>query len=228
MPIEHYQRGYPLCRVPVMHPVLLHDDCDGTWKWKTTFFGAEMTGEYDPVAALVGLNGILLKTDGESPAENEFAGIYRDLWLPPLEQVRLQVCFNLLADSPAHRLDLILHWFTGADHYLGGIRVLSANGVIKYASSIIAGTVQYTTIPGWLAQNADDSWNKLDLAIDLNRLAYHRISVNEYVMDGAGLTFPSEDSVLGKYLQPVFMLQTLENNQATVYLDQVLITPENP
>lgn len=228
MPIEHYQRTYPLCTVPLMHPVLLYDDCNGTWNWDTTVFGTNPTYEYDPIAALVGLNGILLKTPATEPTELQFAGFSRDIWLPPLEQVRLQVCFNLLADSPAHQLDMILHWFTGVRHYLGGIRVLSASGVIKYASSVAAGTITWTTIPDWLAQNADNSWNKLDFSIDLNLLRYHRINVNEYVMDGADLTFPAEDSDLGKYLEPLFMLQTLEANQATVYLDQVLITPENP
>jgi len=228
MPIEHYQRSYPLCQIPSTHPVLLYDDCNGTWNWKKTFVGAEMTAEYDPVAALVGLNGILLKTDGVSPQVNEFAGIYRDIWLPPLEQVRLQLCFNLIAASPALTLSCILHWFTGVTHYLGGLQFLSASGVVKYASAVAAGTITWTTIPDWLCQNADDSWNKLDFSIDLNLLQYHRISLNEYVIDGAALTFPSEASALGKYLQPLLMLQTLEANQASAYLDQVLITPENP
>ena len=228
MPIEHYQRGYPLCRVPVMHPVLFHDDCNGTWKWQTVLFGPTATYEYDPVAALVGLNGILLKTDATVPAINQFAAILRNLWLPALEQVRLQVCFNLLSDSPAAVLNCILHWYTGATDYVAGIQFTSDTGVIKYASAIIAGTITWTTIPNWLCQNYADSWNKIDLSIDLKRLAYHRINVNEHVLDGADLVFPSEDAVSTKHLQIYFLLQTLAAAQATAYLDQVLITPENP
>jgi len=187
-----------------------------------------MTAEYDPTAALVGLNGILLKTDGISPATNEFADIYRDIWLPAEERVRMQACFNLQASAPEIDFAIILHWFTGVTHYVGGIQVNSHACRVQYASSIAAGSISWTTLPDWLCQSADDSWNRADISINLRTLAYHRISLNEYVIDGAGLEFPSEPSDLGKYMEPYFHLQTLEDTQGVVFIDQVLVTAENP
>jgi len=228
MPQDQYQRTFPLSHVPAIHPALLYDDCNGTFLWKQALFGAEMTAEYDPSAALVGLNGILLKTDGISPATNEFADIYRDIWLPAEERVRMQACFNLQADSPQIAFAVILHWYTGLTHYVGGLQVNSASGIVQYASSIAAGTISWTQIAGWLCQNSDDSWNRADISINLRTLAYHRLNLNEHVIDGADLPFPSEASGLGKYMEPYFHLQTLEDNQAVVFIDQVLVTPENP
>jgi len=228
MPQDQYQRTFPFSRVPIMHPVLLYDDGEGTFLWKVAFFGEEYTAEYDPTAALVGLNGILLKTDGLSPAANELAGIYRDIWLPAEERVRMQACFNLQADSPEITFDMILHWFTGTRHYVGALRVNSASGIVQYASSVAAGTISWTTITDWIAQNAEDSWNRFDLSINIRTLEYHRLNLNEYVMDGAGIPLAAEDSGLGKYLEPIFNIQTLENNQGVVFIDQVLVTAENP
>jgi len=228
MPQDQYQRTFPFSRVPIMHPALLYDDGEGTWKWKRTIFGAGPTYEYDPVAALVGLNGIQLQTGGTQPAANDLISIYRQIWLPAEEQVRLQVCFNLVAAAPEMELAILLHWFTSVNHYLGGLKFNSNAASVSYASSVAAGSISWTQIAGWLCQNSDDCWNRADMAINLRTLAYQRLNVNEHVMDGAALPFPSEASGLGKYLEVHFLLQTLAAAQATVYLDQVLVTPENP
>jgi len=228
MPQDQYQRTFPFSRVPIMHPALLYDDGDGTWKWKRTIFGADPTYEYDPVAALVGLNGIHLQTGATQPAANDLISIYRQIWLPAEEQVRLEACFNLVAAAPERELAIVLHWFTSVNHYVGGLKFNSNSAIVSYASSVAAGSISWTQIPDWLCQNSDDCWNRADIAINIRRLAYQRLNVNEHVMDGAALPFPSEASGLGKYLEVHFLLQTLADAQATVYLDQVLVTPENP
>lgn len=228
MPQDQYQRTFPFSRVPIMHPVLLYDDCNGTWNWKRTIFGTDPTYEYDPSAALVGLNGILLETGATEAAANNLISIYRQIWLPAEERVRLQACFNLVAAAPAAELAIVLHWFTTVTHYLGGLKFNSNSGIVSYASSVAAGTISWTQIAGWLCQNSDDCWNRADISINLRTLAYHRLNVNEHVIDGTDLAFPSEDSVLGKYLEIHFLLQTLADAQATVFIDQVLVTAENP
>jgi len=228
MPQDQYQRTFPFSRVPIMHPALLYDDGNGTWQWNETIFGAGPTFEYDPVAAYVGLNGIHLQTGATAPAEHQLIAIPRALWLPPHQRLRLQACFNLLAAAPAATLSFFLNWFTGEVQYVGGVQVQSDNAAVRYASALAAGTITWTAIAGWTCQNLDDCWNKLDFSIDLDALTYHRGNLNEQVMDASGIDIPFDDSILGKVLQVVILLETLAAAQATAYIDQFLLTAENP
>lgn len=228
MPQDQYQRSFPFCRVPIIHPTIFCDDCNGTWNWTVTHFGASHTAEYDPTAALVGLNGILLETDPTAPSINDFVGITRTLWLPPNEQLRLQVAFNTLADSPDANLAMLIHWFTGVTHYLGGIQLRTGNAAVYYASAIVAGTITWTLLAGFDYQTVANAWNRLDFSADLRSRQYHRINVNEQIIPVGELLFPHEADGAGKALQILILLQTLEEAQAIAYIDQVLLTPENP
>jgi len=228
MPQDQYQRTFPLCRVPTIHPTIFYDDCNGTWNWTITSFGASHTAEYDPSAALVGLNGILLQTDGTAPQINDFVGITRTLWLPPNEQLRLQLGFNTLADSPDAYLAMLIHWFTGVTHYLGGIQVRTGNSGVYYASAIVAGTITWTLLTDIDYETLENAWNRLDFSLDLRARIYHRININEQIVPVTELDFPQEADAAGKALQILILLQTLDEAQATAYIDHVLLTPENP
>lgn len=228
MPEENYRRVHPFCRIPVIHPALLFDDCESTFIWRSFGTGADFVAEHDPSAAHVQTNGILLQTKATDPAENDKVTIYRTLWLPPQKLLRLQVCFNTIAAEPSARLHTILVWYDGADKHYSGLRFNTADGSVEYLSGYDAGGAIWTAFTDWEYVYEGEGWNKLDLSVNIDTLMYHLIHVNEHVLDGSAIPLSPYEAVVSKYLHLEFVLETLAATQAEAWIDQVLLTPENP
>jgi len=228
MPEENYRRVHPFCRIPVMHPALLVDDCESTFIWRSFGTGDDFVAEHDPSAAHVQTNGILLKTRATTPTIDDSVTIYRTLWLPPQKLLRLQVCFNTIAADPSARLHVIIVWYDGELKHYSGIRFLTASGEIQFLYDYDAGGPKWYSWPDWEYNYEGQCWNKLDYSINVDKLFYHLLHVNEQVKALPYNPLPPWEAAVSKYLHIEFVLQTLVATQAVAYLDQVLLTPENP
>lgn len=228
MPEEHYTRVHPFCRIPVIHPALLFDDCESTFLWRSFGTGDDWTAEHDPTAAHVQTNGVLLKTRETDPAENDSVTIYRTLWLPPQKILRIQACFNTIATTPSARLHVIIVWYDGALKHYSGLRFNTADGSVEYLSAYDAGGAIWTAFTDWEYVYEGEGWNKLDLSVNIANLRYHLVHVNEHVLHASAIPLSPWTAVVSKYLHIEFVLETLAATQAVAYLDQVLLTPENP
>jgi len=228
MPEQHYTRVHPFCRIPVIHPALLFDDCESTFIWRAFGTGDDWTAEHDPSAAHVQTNGILLKTRATTPTIDDSVTIYRTLWLPPQKLLRLQVCFNTIAADPSARLHVIIVWYDGELKHYSGLRFTTADGSVEYLSDYDATGPIWTALPDWEYVYEGKGWNKLDLSVNIAALIYHIVHVNEHVIDGSAVPLSPYAAAVSKYLHLEFVLQTLVATQAVAYLDQVLLTPENP
>lgn len=228
MPEQHYVRTHALANVPIMHPALFFDDCAGTFTWSSFGDGADFTAEYDPTAAHVQTNGILLQTRATTPAIADKVTIYRTLWLPPLHLLRLQACFNTIAADPSARLHAIIVWYDGLLKHYAGLRFNTADGSVEYLSGYNAGGPIWTTITDWGYVYEGTGWNKLDLSINVKTKRYYLIHVDEHVLDASNLSLSPWEAAVSKYLHIEFVLETLVASQATARLDQILLTPENP
>jgi len=225
---EHYTRVHPFCRIPLIHPAVLFDDCESTFLWGSFGTRDVFTAEHDPSAAHVQTNGILLETAAADCAANDKVTIYRTLWLPPQKLLRLQVCFNTIAADPSARLHVIIVWYDGAEKHYSGMRFNTADGSVEMLYHYDAGGAYWTALPAWEYVYEGVGWNKLDYSVDITDLVYHLIHVNEHVIDARAQALPPWEAVVSKYLHIEFVLETLVATQAVAYLDQVLLTPENP
>lgn len=228
MPQEHYQRVHGFTTIPVIHPALFFDDSSGTFTWQAEGDGADWTAEYDPLAAHVQLNGILLKTRETTPTTNDHVVIYRRLWLPPRGVLRLQYVACLPTTGPNAALDLTLIWNDGVNAHDAGIRLRATSPSIYYIRGWDAPGFDWGSLPTFSRGEIDHSWVKIDLSVNLDTNFHHRVQVNEQVLDGRTLAISTHPPALEKHMHLAFDLSTPTAAQATAYVDQILLTQETP
>ena len=228
MPIERYTRVVAFNRVPLIHPALVYDDGEAAFLWNTDGTGTDWTAEHDPSAAFVQNNGILLKTKATTPAVNDYVRIYRGLWCPPQQIVRLQLVWAHPAYGIAAHLRFVLHWYRGTVHYIAGMRSQPNNGEVARATGISGIEPTWTVMPDLSVPQSDGLWNKLDFSVNWQSGKHHLLQWNEYALDLSAINVPSLDYVAAAYLGLYIELETLQLAQAQAYVDQVLLTPENP
>lgn len=227
MPKEHYARVLGFSRIPILHPAILYDDASGTFNWLDMGTPADYTADYDPSAAYVGINGIQLNTKQTTPAANDYVRIYRHIWLPPHQLLRIQLVFNHVDKDISAYLRVILHWYQGETHYVAGIRTKADDGEVSYASGITGVIATWTVLPGVTIPLMDDVWNKLDLSVNWIDAMYQYIHLNDTIVDGTALPVGSLEYAAAKVLSIYIELETLQAAQAIARLDQILLTPEN-
>jgi len=225
---EHYTRLHPFSRIPVIHPALLYDNGEGRFTWKSSGTGLDWTAAHNPIAAHVGTNGILLKTRQTGPSAADLVKITRKLWLPPQKVVRLQVSFNTTAADPEAVLWILIAWHDGTLRHYAGVLFRSLTGAVAYVSGFDGADLEWTWPPDWEYVYEGAGWNKLDLSVNIRALKYHLIHVNEHVLDASAIPLSEVPGAVGKHLYIEFCRQTGVNTQAVAYLDEILLTPENP
>jgi len=225
---EHYQRTHGFSTIPVIHPALFFDDCSGTMNWLSSGTGADYSVEYDPAAAFVQTNGLIIKTRTTTPAIGDVVNAYRKLWLPPLGILRLQAMFSLLTDAPDQNLDFIIFWYDGTTMHTAGLRFVASTGAIYRPTGYTAPDITWTLIPDRTIPVGDDHWNKLDLSFNPLTDFYHKIEVNQYPLDGSAIPVHTRDVVLTKHLYLLIRTTTVAAAQVTAYIDQILLTQEAP
>lgn len=228
MPEQHYFRTHPMSHVPIIHPAMLLDDCSATFIWLSAGDGADWTAEYDPSAAHAQLNGILLQTRETSPAIDDVVTIARRIWLPPLRLLRLQAVFSTVAVTPDAYLYFRLDWYDSVTLYSAGLRFHVTTAAVAYISARAGGEPVWTDITDFDYNLYPDTFNKLDLSVNIYDNFYHLIHVNEHFWDCRAIPIGYETDATGKHLLVTIELQTLVAEQATAYVDQLLLTPENP
>lgn len=228
MPQEHYHRVHGFSTIPVIHPALFFDDCSGTMNWLKSGTGADYSVQYDPLAAFVQTNGLMLKTRETNPAEEDIVNAYRRLWLPPRGVLRLQAMFSFIVETPPEIIQFIITWNDGEVAHDAGIAIWATYGGVAYLSGYQAGDFVWTSIPDWKASIIDGAWSNIDFSINLDTGFYHRIQLNEHVLDGTQIPIHTHDLLLEKHLHLLLKLKAFTAAQASAYVDQILLTQEAP
>ena len=228
MPQEHVNRVHSLCSVPTMHPALLFDNGENSFLWTAEGTGADWTAEHDPAAAFVQTNGILLKTKATAPAANDVVTISRCQWLPPEQIVRLQLVFAHVNAAISQYLKIIMHWYTGARHYVVGMRSEPLTSEVARATGLTGIVPDFTVMPDLSIPAIDGIWNKLDFSANWRTAYHHLLQWNHSPVDLSTTEIYSDAAITGTFFQVYIELETLQAAQAEAYLDQVLLTSENP
>jgi len=225
---EHYQRTLPFSRVPILHPAIFYDNASGTFNWLQSGDGVDFTADYHADAAFVDTNGIRLITKSTTPAENDLVTINRILWMPPINRLRFQACFHFPTYAINCRLKFWVETYDGLTLHATGIAANPQNGVVYYISALPAGAPTWSVLPGVTIPMADAIWSKLDFSTDFATDYNHLLHLNSTVLDVSAVAVPTFGSPAQRRLTLFIQLQTLQIAQATAYVDQVLLTPENP
>ncbi|MBA7612651.1 hypothetical protein ES703_19887 [subsurface metagenome] len=227
MAIEHYQRQLGFNSIPVIHPAIFADDCSGSFNYEADGHGDDWVAQYHPDAALVQMNGIILQTRATEPAENDRVYLMKRLWLDPERLLRLQIVFKTPMAKPEMRITFALVWGDGEQNHHAGIHYESVDSHVDYVSGGNWGLWTYTELPDVIAAVRPEIWNKLDFDIDLTADTYHRLHTNQHARDMSEIPLVIEGGKFDRYLYFLVFLWATTAFQQTLYLDQVLLTPEN-
>jgi len=223
MPIEHYVRTLGLGHVPVIHPAIFYDDCQGAFNYIIEGTGDSYAASYEAEAAMVGKLGLRLETRTINQAINDYVQITKRLHLSPTKLLRIQFVFTHYAATPSSELIIYLHWFTGEQEYLAGLTFQQSVAAVLYWGAAPA----WVAIPDVTYIKGPLSWNSVDLTIDLANNLYSHLLLNEYALDLKAFAIPFQaDPAEPKRADLAFSFKTTVADTARLYLDQILITPE--
>jgi len=228
MPDDEYQRTLPLARVPIIYPAVFADDCAGTFTYRVNGTGADYVAEYDPTAALVGLNGILLKTKETSPTADDFVRLAKGLWLPPHRRLRLQAAFQMHQPPTSGELTFAITWADGQTRHEAGIMADQYAKTISYISGGSVGSWTHTINHDIDYCEEAEALNKIDLTLYLDEGTYGAIRCNEQTRDLSGIALHSAAAPTAYYLDFYLQLLLPGAAQLNAWIDQILISAENP
>jgi len=228
MPQSKVKRTLPMSSVPIMHPALFHDDASGTFNYIVDATGAGYIAEYSTTNVHVGQKTIYLRTQPTTPQIGDMVSISKLLWLPPEKLLRLQVIWSPLSSSVNAYNTFYLTWLSGSRQYLAGLRSRTNTGEVWLASGFVGVAPTWTLRDDLHTPILSSAWSKLDLSVDWNTGKHHLLHFNEVALDLSDLDTPSQASVDASALFLYIIVETLQTSQASLFVDQLLLTPEVP
>lgn len=221
---QHFDRVHSFNTIPVLHPAIFYDDCNGTFAYKVTAGPAGWVADYTLEWPYVGLKALEMHCSNVDPYVGEYVEIHKSLLQPPTQLARLQIIFCQPAGGPANFTNFTLHWRVPERVYMAQVQCDTLTKHILYAHS----WAPAFTDSGLRFNNGIRWWNHLDLSMNLLTHRYHRLSLNGYALDLSAIPLPYAVSSYNPSL--TFTIKV--TNQAAVashmLFDQILITPENP
>lgn len=213
----------PLSQVRCIWPALFVDDAAGTFAYSLSGTGSGYVGDYAASLPLVGDEAIRLRTRSASAAQGDVVNISKSLWSPPTKLVRIQFAFTreLVQNSFFY---IWLNWYNGTTRCIPELNFTTSNSNVYYATTLHATYVD----TGMDFDPGQYHWNYVDWRINLDSEIYHIIKVNENTHHPDNVSVPTAVSSVAPYLQVVFQVECAANAQSGFFIDQILITPENP
>ncbi|MBA7618454.1 hypothetical protein ES703_25780 [subsurface metagenome] len=222
MPQERYLRAFAFNQIPILHPALLYDDCDGTFNWVASGDGADWVAQYDTSVPYVGTNGLLLRTRATAPAANDNVSVVKRLWLPPNHLGRVQLVVRPVTHNQDLFIQVALLWFDGVHLHTAQIRIDTNARIIRYRNA--AGT--WTTIFTDALESAVGAWNHLDFYADFAHQLYGYLTFNHETVDLTGVRVLTGMDATQIHLELVLWLEISGVVQGGCAFDQILLTSE--
>jgi len=213
----------PYCDPRTIQPQIFADDSAGTFNFIVSGTGPDYVAQYNSSASFCRTNGILLATRTTAPAVDDFVSIVKRIWYPPNQKLRLQYLFAPYDSTRDLEFSAIINTYDGTYAKTAYVQV----GVAENFVGIYTYSATLTQIPGATWCRQDSNWNSLDLSVDLSSLAYKTLAINNQVYDLSAYTMHYAASGTLPRAQFQFLLTTKVANISRVYLDQILVTPEN-
>jgi len=221
---DRHLRSFNFNACPVLHPIIFHDDCEGTFHWQAAGDGADYVAEYSNAHALVANKSIKLSTKSTDPTIADQVSATKSLWLTPHKVLNLTTAFARLADGAAS-LDHLLTWYDETNSHAAGIRVNRTNATGQYMNS----GATWTTIAGVTWNYAKTPvWNKLRLSIDLETNKYISLALNHQLTDLSAISFAVSADAAIQRLALSLVVTAAHASVCTFHIDQLLLRGDNP
>jgi len=221
---EKYKIITPISRVPVCHPAIFYDDCNGTFNYDPAGDGADWTAEYNTQAAHSGLKGIRLATKSTSPTSGDVVSIAKHLWLPPTQMFTLEFLFANSGQLEYFDITAGCTWYDGTHDNVALIRLQSSTGrLLRYA-----GNTSYDYSDVLTFCKTAGVWNHLRMSVNLNLQSYQYIELNNNVEDSRQFAIPQGLDATIAHLMLWLLVATNTSTLASIDFDHILLMPGNP
>lgn len=153
------------------------------------------------------------------------AGLRALLAYPVLSPLGLEFTFG---GDQSKRWQAWIDWYTGAQHYLAGLRISPWSGLLEYSTAVGVWAPQATL--GFL-RTSDYAMHTLKFVVEPSLIPpeYVRAILNENLEQMTGIQVPwVADVVTLPHLAISIYIENTADTEATGYVDNVIITQNEP
>lgn len=221
--LERRQLTLPLSRVPIIWPAQFYDDCEGLFDWVAAGDGADYDCEYADDACLVGNHSLLLRTKATAPALADAVSATRRLWITPLKAMNLQFAFAPTTGATKN-LAVSLYWYDGTNVTTCSLRFNCVPPSVEFFNAASGWTAIADT--AWFAGSG--YWNYCSMLVDINALTWLPGQFNQHIIQTETPALPAGLDGTNPHLLLIFAVTAGAAARAGFWIDQILLTPQNP
>lgn len=224
MSLERYQRSFLFNRIPILHPAIFYDDCEGTFAYIVTADGADFYASYSTANPLVGTNCLHLKTRSTGPQINDEVMITKRLWLPPTQSGRIQLAITPQDNVNDIRIWTSLLWYDGVNLHTAQFSLNGQTKGLYYRDAALNWILVFPNVYRTQAL----TWTYLDFYVHFLSERYGYVACNNQVADLADIPVLSSPDATPPHLQLNLIVTTLTAARGGAAFDQILLTSETP
>jgi hypothetical protein len=152
-----------------------------------------------------------------------YAQIYKTLALPAACQVGLELTISVEANTDYWKVRLL--WYDGATSHIGTIHVHHASHVLQYYSS---GGVYTTFASGVNLVELSSPTHTLKMVLDMEEDTYVRCILNQTTYDLSAYSLFTQAAATYPHLEALIAHYATAGNNPVAYLDNVIVTQNEP
>lgn len=220
---ERITRAQVMGTVPIIHPTIFYDDCNGTHTYTVTGTGADFSSSYSAAKAYAGLKSLLLATRVTAPAAGDLCTVLKAMWLPPTKLVTLRILYARESSVLKPFTTFKFEWYDGTNKYSSALQHDLDLNTFKYMDVSTA----WVSLPTLAPCNLYMVWNYLEFKIDYSLGCYHSVTLNHKFADMKNIPCYPLASATVPHLELSLIIQAQTNAQCWGIFSNILVTGEN-
>ena len=199
--------------------VLLLEDCEGTFTWRTSGTGVGWASTFETAAAFFGTKGMQVLTRIGTPAEDDISVATRGLPAPVQEVMTLRWRMSAPDVSVVKRMLVEMVFRDGAKEWRGGIEYRPNEPVWNYRNS--AGGV--TAITGAVNSISDADWVQGEFTLDLKAHQYTEARLQGRIHPMVGVAMQEVGASTDRMAHVQVTVYAAGAVQAIAYFDNIYV-----
>lgn len=213
---EDFQSGFlPSSAILFNRRILLLDDCEGTFDYLQGGTGGDDTHAYATAAALMGTNGIQVKTRTTDAADGDLTSIYKVLPYPLGNRIVCRINFRVPDISECEAVKVQFSFRDGANAHLASIKVSPNTPKTEYLDA----DGNWQEITGLDHPMIDQMWAKLEWQVDISALEYISASYNGTLADLSGIAVRTSGASTDRQSRITLEVEATAEAPVTIHYD---------